>query len=78
MPKNVGRKVSGLRVPPQNIDLEKALLGSIMIKPDVMNEITDIISVDSFYAPKHRITYDAMLNLFSKMNRLICFLFQHV
>lgn len=66
MPKNVGRKVSGLRVPPQNIDLEKALLGSIMIKPDVMNEITDIISVDSFYAPKHRIIYDAMLNLFSK------------
>ena len=66
MPKNAGRKVSGLRVPPQNIDLEKALLGSIMIKPDVMNEITDIISVDSFYAPKHRIIYDAMLNLFSK------------
>ena len=31
-----------------------------------MNEITDIISVDSFYAPKHRIIYDAMLNLFSK------------
>ena len=66
MVKNTGRKVSGLRVPPQNIDLEKALLGSIMIKPDVMNEITDIISVDSFYAPKHRIIYDAMLNLFSK------------
>lgn len=66
MAKNTGRKVSGLRVPPQNIDLEKALLGSIMIKPDVMNEITDIISVDSFYAPKHRIIYDAMLNLFSK------------
>ncbi|MCH8889057.1 replicative DNA helicase [Patescibacteria group bacterium] len=66
MVKNTGRKVSGLRVPPQNIDLEKALLGSIMIKPDVMNEITDIISVDSFYAPKHRIIYDAMLSLFSK------------
>lgn len=66
MAKNTGRKVSGLRVPPQNVDLEKALLGSIMIKPDVMNEITDIISVDSFYAPKHRIIYDAMLNLFSK------------
>ena len=57
---------SNLRVPPQNIDSEKALLGSIMLKPDILNEITTIISPDSFYAEKHRMIYKAIFELFGK------------
>jgi replicative DNA helicase len=57
---------SNLRVPPQNIESEKALLGSIMLKPDILNEIITIVSIDSFYAEKHRIIYKIMLELFSK------------
>ncbi len=56
----------GLRIPPQNIDSEKALLGSIMMRPEGMHEIIDIISQDSFYVEKHRMIYDSMLELFSK------------
>lgn len=55
-----------LRVPPQNLDSEKAFLGSIMLRPDAINEILDIISVDSFYAEKHRNIYGTMLELFNK------------
>jgi replicative DNA helicase len=55
-----------LRIPPQHIEAEKALLGSIMIKPESMNEVIDIISPGSFYVEKHRIIYQAMLDLFSK------------
>lgn len=55
-----------LRVPPQSIESEKALLGSIMIKPSALNDLIDIVSHDSFYAEKHRLIYETMIELFSK------------
>ena len=55
-----------LRVPPQNIDSEKALLGAIMIKPTALHDVVDIISPNSFYAEKHRIIFKAMLDLFQR------------
>jgi|TARA_Y100000310_G_scaffold345555_1_gene466548 replicative DNA helicase len=57
---------SAIRIPPQSIDIEKALLGSIMLKPDVLNDVNDIIAPDSFYAEKHRLIYKTMLELFAK------------
>ncbi len=59
---------SHLRIPPQNLDAEIALLGSIMQRPDVMFEITDTVSRDSFYAEKHRIIFECMLELFKRSN----------
>lgn len=53
-----------VRIPPQNIDAEKALLGSIMQKPQAMFEIADIVTKDSFYSEKHGIIYRAMLDLY--------------
>lgn len=53
-------------MPPQNIDSEKALLGSIMLRPDAFGEITEIVSKHSFYAEKHRLIFEAMGNLHEK------------
>lgn len=55
-----------LRIPPQNSDSEKALLGSIMLRPEVIYDILDIISEDCFYSEKHRIVFKGMTDLFSK------------
>lgn len=55
-----------LRIPPQAIDAEKALLGAIMIKPDCMFDVSDVVSSDSFYVDKHRIIYSAIRSLFVK------------
>ncbi len=55
-----------LRIPPQNIESEKALLGSICLKPEGMHDIIDIVTPDACYAEKHRIIFDVMLELFSK------------
>ncbi len=55
-----------LRIPPQNIESEMALLGSIMLKPEGIMDAIDIISPDSFYAEKHRIIFQSMLALYSK------------
>jgi replicative DNA helicase len=55
-----------LRIPPHNLETERALLGSIMIKPDAMHEMIDILSAVSFYAQKHRLIYETMLELFAR------------
>lgn len=55
-----------LRVPPQNLDAEVALLGSIMLRPESLFDIIDIISKDSFYSEKHRIIFETMMELFTK------------
>lgn len=59
---------SNLRVPPQSLEAEMALLGSIMLRPETIYEIIDIIQRDSFYSEKHRIVFETMLELHSKGN----------
>lgn len=55
-----------LRKPPQNVDAEKALLGAIILKPDVMHDISVTIYPESFYADKHAQIYKAIYAVFSK------------
>ena len=57
---------STLRLPPQNLDAEKAVLGSIMLRPGAINELADILTPDSFYSEKHRIIFKTMLELWGK------------
>ena len=59
-------KKTKLRVPPQSLDAEKAILGSIMLRPGAIHEINDIVNSDSFYANKHSQVYKIMLDLSSK------------
>lgn len=54
------------RVPPQDIEMERALLGALMINPNAIFEVADIVGIDSFYSGKHRTVYDAMLSLYAK------------
>ncbi len=51
------------RIPPQNLDAERALLGSLLLKPDAIHDISDSISKDAFYAQKHRVIFETMLEL---------------
>ena len=37
-----------LRVPPQNIEVEKALLGSIMLRTEVMHDVIDLVNSETF------------------------------
>lgn len=60
------KKDEHLRIPPQSIDSEKALLGAIMLKPDTLHEVADLVSPSSFYAEKHRTIFKGMLDLFAK------------
>lgn len=55
-----------LRTQPQNIDAERALLGAIILKPDVMHDVSVTVYPDSFYADKHRAIFEAIGLIFSK------------
>lgn len=57
-----------LRTPPHNVDVEKALLGAIILKPDVLHDVSVTVFPESFYADKHRIIYEAIASLFSHGN----------
>ncbi|MBI2048071.1 MAG: replicative DNA helicase [Parcubacteria group bacterium] len=57
---------SPIRIPPQNIEGEKALLGSIMISPETIYDVSDVVSGHSFYSNKHRVIFQAMLDVHSK------------
>lgn len=46
--------------------MERALLGSLLINQGAMFEVADLLGIDSFYAPKHRTIFDAMLTLHQK------------
>ena len=52
---------------PQNIEAEKAVLGSVLISPDtieVMNKLNDVITENDFYRPNHKKIYLAMIDLY--------------
>lgn len=55
-----------LRTPPQDLEAERALLGSILLRPEAMHEVVDVVSPESFYAGKHRLIFGAMFELFKK------------
>lgn len=57
---------TSIRIPPQNLDAEKALLGSVLLRTDALSEVLDILSSRAFYSDKHRIIWEACLELFAK------------
>ena len=59
------RKIN-IRIPPQNVESEKALLGSIMLRPEALVEIMDILRPEAFYADKHKTIFEAMTRLYER------------
>jgi replicative DNA helicase len=51
------------KLPPQNIEAEEALLGSLLIDKDAITKIADLIKPEDFYKDAHRIIFEAMLEV---------------
>ena len=54
------------KLPPQNIDAEKSVLGSLMIDKNAIIKVVDFLHPRDFYKGKHHDIYAAMQNLFEK------------
>jgi replicative DNA helicase len=58
------------RVPPQNLEAEQSVLGSLMLDRDAIIKIADILSAEDFYEEKHRIIYLAILKLYDERSSI--------
>lgn len=54
------------KVPPQAVDLEKAVLGAILLEKEAFVQASEIINRDMFYIDRHATIYEAMERLSSK------------
>jgi len=54
------------KLPPQNIEAEQSLLGSLLIDKDAIIRIADIVGPEDFYHDKHKMIFEAILDLFRK------------
>ncbi len=51
------------RLPPQNIDAEEAILGSILLDPEALSRVMDFLRPEGFYITAHQDIYRAALAL---------------
>ncbi|MCD6402624.1 replicative DNA helicase [bacterium] len=54
------------KLPPQNIEAEKSLLGCLMIDKSAIYKVADFLLPDDFYKKSHQEIYRAALDLFEK------------
>lgn len=59
-------KQGAAKIPPQNIEAEVSLLGSILIDDDVITAIADRIDSSDFYDRRHGTIYAAILKLYEQ------------
>ena len=55
---------------PQNIEAEEAVLGAILVNPEVLTKVVETLKPESFYKPAHKFVYEAMLQLFNSNERI--------
>jgi replicative DNA helicase len=54
------------KLPPQSIEAEQAILGSLLLDKKAIVKIADIIKPEDFYRDVHKMIYETMLELFEK------------
>jgi len=57
---------SSYKVPPHNLEAEQAILGSILINNDALNQVVDILSGGDFYREVHAYIFEGMLTLYNR------------
>ena len=57
--------VSGSVNMPFNLEAEQSVLGSILIKPECIEEVIEHVNADSFYLPQHNAIFSSMMVMYS-------------
>lgn len=52
--------------PPQNLEAEQSVLGSLMIDRDAIINISDFLSPEDFYKENHKLIYESMIELYEQ------------
>jgi len=51
------------KVPPQNLEAERAVLGAILVDNEAIYRVMELLDPSSFYQPSHRLIFSNMLEL---------------
>jgi len=54
------------KVPPHSTEAEQAIMGGLLIDPEAINKVVELIRPEAFYSPVHQEIYQAALDLFNK------------
>ncbi|MFJ3817773.1 replicative DNA helicase [Streptomyces sp. NPDC090056] len=54
------------RIPPQDLDAEQSVLGSMMLSKTAITEVSNLLADDDFYRPAHQAIYRAILEVAAK------------
>lgn len=54
------------RVPPQNLDAEQGVLGSMLLDRDAIARVVELVRPEDFYRDAHRRIYEAVTDLFER------------
>jgi replicative DNA helicase len=60
------KEVPAGKVPPQNLDAEKSLLGAVLIDEETLADISEHVTSKDFYEKRHGIIYGGMMRLYEK------------
>lgn len=51
------------RVQPQDLELERVVLGALLLEKDAYSQVSEILRPESFYDPRHRLIFEAIRRL---------------
>ena len=54
------------RIPPQAVEIEMAVLGSMLLEKEAISKSLEILDDTAFYKPAHQIIFKAIITLFEK------------
>ncbi|MFZ2836280.1 Replicative DNA helicase [compost metagenome] len=60
------KEVAAGKVPPQNLDAEKSLLGAVLIDEETLSDISEHVTSKDFYDKRHATIYGGMIRLFER------------
>lgn len=59
-----------MKLPPQAIEIEEAVLGALLIDSEACHSVVDILKPEHFYSEKNRLVYEAILRLYEKLQKI--------
>ena len=62
----LGSILTADRLPPQNLEAEQGVLGSILLDNEVLHDIIPILRADHFYRDSHQLIYKAIRDLYDQ------------
>lgn len=54
------------KLPPQNLEAEASLLGSLLIDQEAIVKVADLVTPEDFYIDKHNLIYTAVIDLYEQ------------